>query len=75
MKTCKLRNFSLIAFIVILAIILTACNRGGSQSTASNTVQTQIIDIEEGFSSGPSYRTSSKRIDVTAVLILRRDKG
>ena len=45
------------AVIAITALFFTACNWGGSQSTASHGAQTQITDTEEGFSAG--FDTSS----------------
>jgi len=40
------------AVIAITAFVFIACNRGASQSTASNEAQTQFIDTEEGFDAG-----------------------
>jgi len=51
-----------IIVITITAFVFTACNRSGSQSTASHGAQTQIIDTEEGFSAG--FDTSSSGYDL-----------
>ena len=53
-------KIGLIAIIAITAMAFTACNRGASQSTASNEAQTHIADTEEGFTAGiDPYEQSS----------------
>ena len=50
----------LVAVIVITALVFTACNRSNeTQQQTATTVQTHIIDTEEGFSAG--FDTSSAK--------------